>query len=1672
MENLRRLSVVLVASARERSRADEVADRLLGLDAIAVSADSAGQGVTVTSRAFAVQLIRRMTAAGPGRLARLAARSGSLAAGLHPDSVVHEEAQSQAASSVTMRNIFTSLRLIGDVDWGRWFEGVSLIEQELRNSPGYTALDFSTRNLYRGAIEDLARDSGHREIDVARAALARARQSSDDLYRDVGYWLVDEGRSILEWMLAARPALRTRLRRVLRDIGVGGYLVSHVVVSAALSAGVGALVWLAAGSAPSRTWIERLPPLTSWTPPTWVMVVAVAASLPMSELGLAIVNRRATKFFPAHPLPGLSLRSGVPPELRTLIAVPTLIDSTQGVDDLIDTLEEHHLANADGEVYAALVTDWADHTEEHRADDEALLARAVAGVHRLNERYPGDRFLLFHRGRRWNPGEGVWMGWERKRGKLDELNAVITGRGDDNELQVVAGRVPGPIRYVLTVDSDTRLPHATARRLVGKIAHPLNQPRYDARGRQVRGYGILQPRVTPTLPVRDRGSVFQRLYSTQQGRDPYAFAVSDVYQDAFASGSFAGKGIYDIESVTRALAGRIPENALLSHDLLEGNYAHSGLVTDVEVAEDHPASYVVAARRDHRWIRGDWQLLPWLLGRSGLSVLGRWKMLDNLRRSLVPLTLVVGVVAGWALLPTSPAVVWSLLLLSVIYVPSLLGTGERMVRRDPQITWPSWLAAGLADVHDSVLLGTMNLVLLPHRAWTTVDAVVRTLGRLLVTRRRLLEWTTAASSEREAQDSLASYVRVMAGGVLAPLALLVVAAPHGWVHLAAATPLAALWLAAPVVAQRASRIRPDGHDLAVDERDELRRIARRTWHYFDTYVTETEHHLPPDNVQETPEPVVATRTSPTNIGLYLLAVVAAADLGWIGRCEALRRLELTLATVASLPLFRGHLYNWYDTRELTVLPPAYVSTVDSGNLAGHLVALAQACSEWAQVGNDPRTHLAAVAEAGVRDSVSVCADVLDEVAPLLPEAARAGVLDRVAELRAAVAADRGAGGADVVDGLIHDIETLLSRVPDPRPGSPTQRALGWCAGARHTVRSHRETRRLDDTEVAALAGRALAVAGAARSLETGMPFGFLQDRHRGLLSIGYHVLDRHLDESCYDLLASEARLASFLAVARGDVRPRHWSLLGRPLTDADRGAALQSWSGSMFEYLMPELVMQTPPTGLIGTTNYRVVRRQRAYAGRRSVPWGISESAYNARDVHLTYQYSPFGVPGLGLVRGLADNLVVAPYATGLAAMIDPRAALDNFARLDALGVRGDHGFYEAVDFTPQRLLDGQGLAVVQCFMAHHQGMTVLGLHNALLGGLMRDRFHRDARVRAAELLLQERAPRGEPVAKPRPEARAAATSGAPAVSDGRVLSGISALAPGLHSLSSGGLSLTVTPAGGGHLRWRDRALTRWRPDRTTEQLGPFVYLREDEETWSATPAPLPGWGEEHEDAEVAFTASGASWTRHHRGLASHLTWALGSETAIAVQRLRLGNPTRVERTVHCTSYAELVLGDAGDDAAHPAFSKMFVHTEYDAELGAVIATRSRRSQSEEEVWFGQMLVVETAATAGDTGLPDLGRPTFVETDRRTFLGRGGDVSCPAALEGELSGVGGTGWTLDPVSALGARVTVPPDGEVVLPGGPRRPAAATRSVSCSTSTAAPPRTRGCWRCRGPRPGSS
>ncbi len=1600
IENARRLADQIVQAARERNRADEIADQLLGIGAERPKsfAEAVPDSAQVpVGRAFATQLLRRLTEQPEGEVdewldAKLAEQHLARA-----DAITAEH-QAQAGATVTMRNLFRSLRLLADVNWEDWLESVSLIESELRANVNYAGLDFRSRNLYRSEIEVLARGSGQDEITVARAALTLAAHTSEGMGSFLGYWLIDDGRRDFERQLGYRRHFRELVTRGLRRLGLPGYVGAAVLASGALVAAVLSLIHLLA------------PALGV----TWLIVIGLLVAAPISDFALAIVNYLVARVIPTNPLPALALPGGIPDDLRTLVVVPTMLTSPESVVELVQTLEVHHLSNSDQGLYFAGLTDWADSTEPMRDGDAELLEDARARIRELNRRYPG-RFLLFHRELRWNSAEGVWMGWERKRGKLVELNRYLRG-ADDTSFLPVEGSLPGPFKYVITLDADTLLPRETARALVGKLAHPLNQARF-VDGRVVRGYTILQPRVTPSLPPTEDTSLFQRIYTTQQGLDPYVFAVSDVYQDLFDQGSFAGKGIYEVDAMESTTIGRIPENSVLSHDLLEGNYGRAGLVTDVEVIEEYPTSYEVAVSRSHRWTRGDWQLLPWLsTRRAGIDALGRWKMLDNLRRSLAPVALVLALLLSVLVIPPKAAMLAFFLMLTSFMMQPLIPLAPALLLRNKDATKLSQLRVFAEEVGHGIFMGLFNVVFLAHTAAWTVDAITRTLWRMGVSRRHLLEWTTAAAATKQAKGTLGRFFARMWPGLIPPAILALDLAVRrepalGWVLL----PIA-LWVIAPVVAWRASqhydRVEAQGSAASLAQ---LRLVARRTWHFFETFVTPEEHHLPPDNYQTDPTPLVANRTSPTNIGLYLLSVVSARDLGWVGLAEVAQRVSATLRTVEQLPHFAGHLYNWYDTRTLAPLYPRYVSTVDSGNLAGHLLTLTHALREFARPDaptHDPRQ--------GILDAMGVLRQELDAAAAegLIAAGAYGEELKR---LRAAIEACRPADAVhlDAVDAALNRLAGV--------PGLPAEAAV-WVSAIRTSVASHARDAGLDANGRAEVAARLHAAAEAAYRMFLATKFEVLYDKRRRLFSIGYHAEEQRLEESCYDLLASECRLTSYLAIAKGDVRTRHWVRLGRSVTAVGRrGAALLSWSGSMFEYLMPHLVMRSPAGGLLNTTARRVVERQRQYGEEMRVPWGISESAYNARDREQNYQYAPFGVPGLGIVRGLADNLVIAPYATGLAAMIYPDEAADNYRRLAMLGARGRYGFHEAIDFTSARLPPGADFAIIRSYMAHHQGMTIVAAHEVILDGLMRERFHAEPMMRASELLLQERAPRYVPVLVARREEwrpRLAVRAVTPPSE--RVFGGRSAaLTRTTHLMSNGSLSLTLTPAGDGQLRWRGLTLTRWHPDPTTPETGDYIYLRDDDSgrTWSATAAPLPS---EPDRYEVRFSEDRARFNRRDGSLITAIEYHLSPELDALVRQVTLRNPTQSERHLTAISYAELVLARGVDDDTHPAFSKMFVRTEFVPELGAILATRRRRAPTDPEVWLAHFVTADPEHD-GRVGSP------APQTDRGAFLGRNRCVADPAALDPDAGPVSPVGeYPLDPIASLAQRVRVPASGTAVL----------------------------------------
>nr|WP_198374723.1 glucoamylase family protein [Roseomonas rubea] len=1630
VENLRRLAAQIVEDRASCKVADELADRLLGAGGRTAEPFAAvlahPDGAWPTS-ACAVQLLHRLRDQDPRIIPALTWLDECLAKqGTTADAVVRDEHQSQGAASVTVRNIITSLRLISEVDWSALFERMSLVDDVLAEAPGYRDMDFPTRNLYRSAIEELSRGSGRTELDIARSAVLATKQGRDEApdatdgrRRDPGYHLLTGGRPAFEAAMGFRPSLRRRAWQLNQALGIAGYVSAITIVAAFLL--LLPLMALRAGGLDGGV----------------LALLAALGAIPALDVAVALVNRGTAWGYGPQLLPALHLRDGVPSDLRTLIAVPMLLTSPEAIQEQVERLEVHHLASSDGELHFALLSDWRDAPSERMDGDAALLAAAADGIAELNRRYGpapgGDRFLLLHRGRRWNEGEGRWLGWERKRGKLHELNRLLRGATDTSFIQAAERPpvVPEGVRYVITLDADTRLPRDTVRRLIGKMAHPLNRPRLDPRARRVvEGYAVLQPRVTPSLPVGREGSLFQRVYSSHSGIDPYASAVSDVYQDLFGEGSYAGKGIYDVDAFEAALAGRVPEAALLSHDLFEGIFARAGLATDVEVVEEFPARYDVSALRQHRWARGDWQLLPWILGRAprpagggpeaaAVPAIGRWKMLDNLRRTLSAPATMLAFLTGWTL-PFRAALVWTAFLLATIVVPPLIPAISAVLPRRRGLTVRSHLRALGVDVRLALGLSLLVLTFLAHQAWLMADAILRTLVRLFVTRRHLLEWVTAAQATIECRSDLLAFDRRMAGALATGGLTILVASLSGQGTWPLAAPFALLWIASPAIAWWASRSPPAGGRLMVPEADAraLRLIARRTWRFFEAFVTANDNMLPPDNFQEDPKPVVAHRTSPTNIGLYLLSVLSARDFGWLGTADALERLEATLATMGRLQRFHGHFYNWYDTRDLRPLDPRYVSTVDSGNLAGHLIVVANACREWRDVPMSADARIAGIADAldvtrdecirirdGRRTQTVTWQQLDDALATFTTDTRRKlpegeSVAERLARL--AVQAE-----------VVVDIAAALAAERGDDAGAEV---LSWLATAQRAIESHRRDLGAAAGPDAAMRSRLLALEEAARTTALAMEFGFLLDQDRKLLAIGYQVPEGRLDPSCYDLLASEARLASFFAIAKGDVPTRHWFRLGRAVTPVASGAALISWSGSMFEYLMPSLVMRAPGGSLIEQTNRLIVRRQVEHGRTLGVPWGISESAYNARDLELTYQYSSFGVPSLGLKRGLGENTVVAPYATGLATMVDPVAAALNFRRLAEVGALGRHGFREALDYTAIRVPEGQEVAIVRAFMAHHQGMTIVAIADALLDGGMRARFHAEPIVQATELLLHERTPRDVTImpswiADTHPAVRLKEIE----PPGGRRYTSAQDAAPATHLLSNGRYTVMLTAAGSGQSLWRGRAVTRWREDATCDDLGSYIFMRDvaSNEVWSAGFQPC---GDEPDGYDVVFHEDRAEFTRRQGSLTTTLDVVVSAEDDAEVRRVAILNTGTRMREIELTSYAELVLGGQAADVAHPALSKLFVETEHLADIGAILATRRRRSPAEPEIWAAHLAVVDGQA---------VGRPE-IETDRARFLGRGASIRRPIVMMDRRSLSNTVGTVLDPVFALRRRVRIPP----------------------------------------------
>jgi cellobiose phosphorylase len=1534
--------------------------------------------------------------------------------GLTREQLQRADNQSQAADQVSIGNSISSLRFVNAMDWRSFVETGSLLDRILRSDPAdvYSRMDFRTRDRYRHVVETIARQSGVAEDAVARAAVRLATDVSE---RDgpqartahVGFYLTEPGRRLLERTVNLRGSLRRFLARAVRRYPVACYVGCQWGLLAIPA-------YLLLESALRLDWKSGI---------AWVLMAL--GILGASQMAVSLVNLLANAMVAPRALPRLDFSKGIPDACRTMVVIPTLLAGAREVKDLLEGLEVRYVGNRDPNLFFALLTDFRDAPEALQSDDAELVRLTREGIQALNARHSPEGppvFSLFHRPRVWNPHERLWMGYERKRGKLEQFNALLRGGPREAFAEILGEAALLPtIRYVITLDTDTDLPHDAARKLIGTMAHPLNQPRFDpATGRVVEGYAILQPR-TPISLLASHRSRFARLSTGEAGMDPYSREVSDVYQDLFAEGSYVGKGIYDVDAFRQATDGRFPENLILSHDLVESGYARSALVTDVELHEDHPASFAAEMSRRHRWIRGDWQIAGWLFPRvpgsanqrlpNTLTALGWWKIFDNLRRSLVPPALLLLLLTGWIMAP-APTGFWTLYVLILLLVPVLAATLMEGVRKTRGRTWPMHLASVRKSLGRQLAEAGLALCTLPYRAVIHLDAILVSGGRMLFTRRGLLLWHTRRYARRNRCSTRTDFFGEM---WVAPLFALAGLAGLAWMHpaeLAVSGPVLLLWLVSPLVAWWISRpIVPVPSGLSDAQLSFLRGLARQTWRYFEERVNAGENGLPPDNVQEAPDFLIATRTSPTNIGMALLANLAANDFGFCATGDMLDRTDQTLTTLERLERYRGHFYNWYDTRTLKPLHPSYVSSVDSGNLAGALFTLraglleVKSCPVFAPcIWTGLRDTLDRIEDSESSPAWASIRQMLDPP-PITPS----GALQRLQELCRKLDVLPFEGDANQQEWMKALIRQALAARDDLQwllrtaPGfdtAPTLEALAATGSAPAAAR----IRKIDQ-----LAQRCTELAA--------MDFSFLYDSARDLLSIGYNVSERRRDPSFYDLLASEARLASFILIAQGQLPQEHWFAMGRQLTPHDGSMALLSWSGSMFEYLMPLLVMPICEHTLLAETYRAIVARQIEYGRERGVPWGISESGFNLTDAEGVYQYSAFGVPGLGFKRGLADDLVVAPYASVLALMVAPRAACENLEALSAAGYRGRYGLIEAIDFTPVRVPRGKKSAEVRSYMAHHQGMSLLSLAYLLLDRPMQRRFMSDPFFKATELLLCERIPKvASPLQPHAAEVSAARRPLAAAAPSMRVFGTPHTAIPEVHLLSNGRYHVMATNAGGGFSRWKDLAITRWREDATSDGWGTFCYLRNTEtgSLWSAAYQPTRRPSKKY---EAIFVQGRAEYRRRDEEIDAHTEIAVSPEDDVEVRRITLTNLSDRTRTLELTSYAEVVLAPLNTDLAHPAFSNLFVQTEILPLTSAILCARRPRSPGENPPWMFH-LVSAQGTRAGDVSF---------ETDRARFLGRGRSAFHPAAFDaaGPLSNTAGS--VLDPIVAIRQSLVIAPD---------------------------------------------
>jgi len=1505
----------------------------------------------------------------------------------NPSDIFKEEGIIESRLESKIRTLIVSLREINQMDEEKLFESLSRLEQILSKDPAgiYPEMDAESRGVYRQVVEKLALKYKLEDSVIGEACVELASEGREDLHcsHHVGAYLIGKGYPVLKAKIRKKKPPETLTHKNKKSFFYAMFAVSTLLAAYWL-------LFLMIGSVDNEAYQT-------------ILLFAVATPI-LFGIAMEVSNHLFTRLISVKKIPSMDYLREIPDEARTFVVMPVIVSSAEQGLEYLERLHNHYLANRQLNLFFALLADYADAPELSMPNDELITKALVNRIQALNARYPGEHLLfsLFLRYRKWNESEGYYMCWERKRGKLEEFNAWLTGTPQEDtsfSLTMSDKSLLGTFKYVITLDADSCLVRDHAAKLVGMIDHPLNRAVLDSANKKVEeGYAIIQPSVRNHINDRS-SSAFPKIIGGQEGLIHYSSVISDIYQDIFQEGSYIGKGIYNIEVFHLILHKQIPENRVLSHDLLESCYVKTAFTGAANIMDDFPGSVLSYAKREHRWIRGDWQLLPWILKKEAISKISRWKILDNLRRSLIPLCKVLFIILNLAFFPNA----WYLWLPAIFFndlfqlVTLLVSVISNKIKR-PKLAIIHKKLRG--DIRTILARSMTEITLAPYKAYMAMDAITRTMYRMAVSKKSLLMWNPSEVVEKSISNTKKGYflhmwISLIPAAILATLLFREEVPLPGKILYGI---LASAWALSFLLAYIISQPVEEAPEL-VDE-ELLRETARRTWRFFKDFSNKENNWLCPDNYQITSKQKITRKTSPTNIGLQFLSILSAKDFGFETLSSTLDDMENLLYTVITLPKWNGHLYNWYDIKSLEILPPQYISTVDSGNFFGHLIALKNGLLEEKKNSILPDSILTEL-----KYRLKCCRI---DMGPDRDYETYRQFAEDLKQINTRIIGDEERSWEEfrMMEDLIHLKDNIMKEIEafglEDRTFSSKPDLLELAREKQHYASD--------------LVEKIDGLCDIIDNMLECADFRALYAKKRMLFHIGYHVSSQMPDAGCYDLIASESLLTSFLAIARGEIPVKHWYKLARPLTMVNGIPSFVSWSGTMFEYLMPNLIMREYEGSVFSETIKAAVLQHIRYGSNMHLPWGVSESQYYRFDLDSNYQYKAFGVPELRLQPSVSNTMVVAPYATMLALEFAGAEAQANLKRLKELGAFGVYGFYESIDFSGPDAVTLKPYCIVKSFMAHHQGMNMVAINNFLNHGIMRRRFHSEPIVRATEVLLEEKrqtyfisiTKKGYTVNLKKVGTQEEDVLGR------RYIKRVSPAIPAANYLSNNKYSLMVTSDGDGFSDYMGMMLYRWRAD-VYANTGSYIYIKELKEgrLWSAAYHPTKA---EPDEYQAIFSPHEAEFRRRDGEISTYTQVTVSPSHNLEIRKVTFTNHGKTEKQLEVTSYLEVVGDRYMAELSHPAFNKLFIESEFLTD-GCVFLSRRRNTGGKPNPYIMHM---------AKSGIKNFNRYEY-ENDRLRFIGRNNTLQNPSAIMENRSLSNRAGFSNDPIMSLRVQLNLGPE---------------------------------------------